>query len=108
MVELYIIGLLFATLGLLNVYKPAKKIGQWGYRSERSIQSIESWQLAQQISGKGLITTGVFLLTLAFLFNALYFDPNLKPILTISACVFAVLDTIFQTEFALSKRISRI
>ncbi|MDR2223026.1 MAG: SdpI family protein [Flavobacteriaceae bacterium] len=107
MIELYIIGLGLTTLGFLNVYKPSKKIGAWGYRSERSIQTNENWQLAQYTCGKGLITTGLFILCLSVVFSVMYFEVHTKSTLAISACIFAIFDTIIQTELALAKQTER-
>lgn len=101
MKELYVVGAIFACLGFINVFFPFKKIGLWGYRSQKSIENTENWSLAQKASGRCMLSSGCFLSVLGLCMPHLSFDQLIQNVLAITACIISVLNTIIYTELSM-------
>ena len=55
-----------------NIYPPSKLHGKYGYRSKAALQSKENWELAQRLSRRYLLTTGVLSVSTTFLLFKYY------------------------------------
>ncbi len=103
MKELYVVGIIFLCLGFINTFFPFKKIGLWGYRSQKSIENTENWSLAQKASGMCMLSSGCFLLVLGWCVPHLSFAQMIQNILAVTTCIISVLNTIIYTEFSMDK-----
>ncbi|MEW5676530.1 SdpI family protein [Flavobacterium enshiense] len=104
--ELQILGgLLFTLAGLFQYFFPPKKINSfYGYRTGTSMKSQENWDLAQKISAKKLIQSGVFILLAGILMH--FFTPSekIKMFSSIGLILLGVFYILYTTEQALTHK----
>lgn len=102
-----IIGLVYFIAGIILRVKPPKAInGLYGYRTKRSMKSIEAWNFAQEYSSLimiryGLIHVAIFLILSVFIQN-INIAESLALALIPTFIIAAI--PIIQTEKELKKR----
>lgn len=97
MIDYFVTSLVILLVGIaFNIYPPSKLHSKYGYRTRLALKSKENWELAQQLSKKYLLITGVLSVLVSFaLFR--YGDGNtprllsvILPILFLACCVYRI------------------
>ena len=102
-----IIGIIYSTAGFIFRTNPPKRInGLYGYRTKRSMKSIEAWNFAQEFSALimiryGLIHVAIFLILSVFIQNM---NIAVSLILALIPTFIIAAIPIVQTEKELKKR----
>ena len=98
-------GLLFILTGLITYLFPPKKINfLYGYRTNRSMKSQESWDFAQKFSAKELMKLGFVLTALSFIPQYIHFNNSVNLILGISLLILVVIILFVRVELAIKAK----
>lgn len=92
-------GVIFIIAAFISQRYPPKKINAtYGYRTQKSMQNEENWQLANKYSSKLMIKVGVMLALAGLVFSFLVSDMMISGILTAVLTVAAAMMIFFFTE----------
>jgi uncharacterized membrane protein len=97
-------GIIYVITAVITLKYPPKAINYlYGYRTERSMKSEESWKFSQEYSSKKLRNYGLILLLISFI--SLFFDIDEIIGVTISILIVLILTFMIyiQTENKLKK-----
>jgi uncharacterized membrane protein len=103
---LTIVGVAFLLISVFLMRYPPKEInGFYGYRTSRSMQTIEAWDFSQQYSSKIMVIIGIVytLLGVSSLFLP-KLDDMLSALISIVVVLGGVFVMFYKTEKQLAKR----
>lgn len=103
---LTIVGVTFLVISIFLMKFPPKKInGLYGYRTTRSMQSIEAWHFSQSYSSKIMVVIGAGYTALGV--SSLFFpklDDMLSALISIVIVLGGVFVMFYRTERQLAKK----
>ena len=79
----FLTGIIFLLAALISKQFPPKKINPvYGYRTRKSMQNEESWQLANQYANNVMLKTGLILMLLGVILSFFAFNQTILGALT--------------------------
>lgn len=100
-------GILFFVLGLIMKFFPPKKINiLYGYKTNSSKKSQESWDFAQQFSAVKMIQSGVFLIVMGCVENIVNLTDSQQTLFGFLFFGLGIFFIIFTTEKAIKNKFS--
>lgn len=106
LLEIIVYGAIFIATGLLMKWFPPKKINSfYGYRTKRSMSSLQAWVFANKTSASIFLNLGVLLLVFGILVYVVF--PERAHLITLIAMLLCAGGGIYYCERLLKKRFDK-
>ncbi len=100
-----VLSVVFIIAGLLMAKYPPRKINPlYGYRTRRSMQSVDAWKYAQRVSSRRMVVAGFGGLLLFIAGWVLQLKEGVQVLLLIATLLFIVVYVIYTVERGLAKK----
>ena len=99
---LILVGSVFTVAGVITLFFPPKKINYlYGYRTKRSMKSLEHWKFAQKYATVIMIKLGIFMMLLSFAGLLYSFSEKIDFYIAMGVFILIIIYLVIKTENAI-------